>query len=386
MRGIATITGLAIGLAAPAAQAGFTVKGSPPGSVTVTQTSDGGGLLVRLGGDELMVTEGLGQVFPGVPKNLKVVMLPDTTGPLTIDLDQDLPGNLDLRVADVVEVDLSGDANGVGGNVKIQGRGGSTLVDLSPNAELRVGKSLIVNLGDGEDRVRVDGNDLDVELALKLTGVEMFDVGEDADVGKNLTWKGKKSAGAAQLVVQGSLDVEGSIKYIGGASRDQFDAFGGTLGVGGNLMVNLGPDDVAGVQLVDLRNFCIIEGNVSIKAGKSDGTTRYDSDELTTIGGNLSIKFSGPGMNDADIEGEIDGKAAKYNGGPGNDSVFYDARGKPTKLTVKLGSGNDHVHIDPGITTELSSAKLDGGKNTDTFSVPLGPPYPLTLKNFEAGI
>jgi hypothetical protein len=96
------------------AQSEYTISGKPPGSVTIKQTSDQGALSVRIGGGELEVSDGFGPtVLPGVPKNIKVRMLP-VQGTLGIDLDMELPGNLDLQLEDTEVVNFTGSNNRVG--------------------------------------------------------------------------------------------------------------------------------------------------------------------------------------------------------------------------------------------------------------------------------
>ncbi len=366
-------------LASAPAQAGFSIKGSPPGAVTITQTSDGGFLIVRLGDNMLTVSEGLGQQVPGIPKNIKVVMLPGAGGPLTIDLDQALPGSLDLRIPDVADVNFNGDVNSIGGSLKIKAGGGSTNVDLGINQGLTIGKNLIADLGTGGDVLRDNGNPLGVNLGVKLVGVNLFEIQDDMLVGKNLSWNGKKDPTGGNLLATGGLFVDGSLKYLGGNATDSLRLAGSGAGtrVGKNLIANLG-DDLTGMeQSVDLGNGGVVEGKLSLKAqGPVDGAD-LNTSATTRIGKNIAIQFTGPGTNTVVLRGDLGGKSIKYTGGAAQDFVDISVSG-PIALKVKLADGEDTLSVsDSGLT----SLKADFGPGTDTFLGPANPPYPAKLKN-----
>ena len=104
-----------LAVAAAPALAGYEIKGAPPGGVKVEQTSDNGKLTVRITGGDLFVEDTSGsQQLLGIPKSIKVQMAP-IGGGLNIDLDDPLPGNLDIRLEDAINLDFVGSDNTIGG-------------------------------------------------------------------------------------------------------------------------------------------------------------------------------------------------------------------------------------------------------------------------------
>ncbi len=363
-------------LAASPAQAGFAVKGSPPGAVTITQTFDSGFLIVRVGDDDLTVSEGLGQLFPGVPKSIKVVMLPGAGGPLIIDLDQALPGNLDLRVPDVGEVDFIGDVNHIGGSLKIKAGDGGTTVDLGVNGPMSIAKSLLVDLGSGDDTFRDGGNDVTVQLGAKLVGADLINIQGDLSVGKSLFVNGKKDEQDTWTTIGGGLVVGGNAKILGGPRDDDIELGGNGAGtdIGGNLLVNLGGVGPGPVQEIVLTDGARVGGKLSVKAN-DEGQARLEAEAGTTIGKNVAVRLPNAGGSTVHLRGQILGKSVKVTTGAGPDLVTLQSNA--VTLKAKLGAESDTLNLGDF----LVKATVDFGPGPDTLNHPPGISYPIKARN-----
>lgn len=371
-----------------AVHADYQIKGSPPGSVSIRQTSDQGKLSVGIGGGQLEVSDGAGPtVLPGLPRNIKVRMLP-VQGDLEIDLDQTLPGNLDLQIEDTQFVNFIGSTNEIGGSLKIKGKEGAQTINISQAGSLLVAKNLTIDLGAGDDVIEDNDEAFQVQGNAKFVGVNHFEIGMAGWIGKNLLWNAKKEQLPSVLENTMTLQIGGSLKFVGGDGRDQLILNGAYAGVdiGKNLIADLRDGPNAGPQIITLGNPFRCEGNVKLKARGEDGTS-LNSQAGTEFGKNLSVQFKGPGTNVVFLVGVLDGKSVKYQGGDGFDDPRIDLVAPLAKVLIKMGAGNDMLGFYKN-QTDLKSLTVDGGKGefdaviTD-FLLP--PPFPYKQKNVEAG-
>jgi len=371
---------LAICVSQPALAA-YEVKGLPPGKVTVTQTEDEGTLTVRVSDGSVSVIDASGTLvlLGGAPKGVTVQMGAFASS-LAIDLDVALPGNLDLRLEDTVTTSFTGDANTIDGSVKITAGEGDQLVDIAVNAPLSVGKNLQIDLGTGDDTVDEAGNDVTVGGNASFTNVNLLETNGVTTFMKNLVWKAKKETLPTELDNDGTMQILGSLKFIGGESSDRV-LLNGDFTIAKNVSVAFGHTDGADHDLFTNTPGVVIGGKLS---AKGQAPFQHSSVASVVYGGDISFKIGAGEMGNlssTDLTGVFNGKSLKYSSVNSVDTVTVAMTGNPAKISMKLGDEDDTLTLDAG--ADIGSLSVDFGDGIDTFINPFGgdPDFKLKTKN-----
>lgn len=362
-------------------QAEYEIKGFGPGKVTVTQTADDGPLVVGTTGGGMNVADGSGVLFLlGDPPKSLTIQMAAVASNLEIDLDVPLPGNLDLRLEDTVEVFFTGDSNTVGGSVKITAGEGDQLVDIAVNAPFSVGKNLQIDLGPGDDTVDEAGNDVTVGGNARFTNVNAFENNGVATFMKNLVWDTKKDPLGSELDNDGTMDILGGLKFTGGDGGDRA-LLNGDLSIGKNVSISFGDTDGGLQDLLANDPSVEIGGKVSVRG---QAPTRFLGNSGASFGGDISVKVGAGEVGSSNISnliGSFGGKSIKYSSVNGIDDVTVGMTGNPVKISMKLGDEDDTLTLDAG--ADIGSLSVDFGDGTDTFTNPFGadPDFKLKTKN-----
>lgn len=362
---------------------------------TLTQTASNGDVLINTSGGNLILTDGANpaQVLGASGASLTVNMISGTGDELTIDLDDALTGNLTLNLNNGDRnVFVGGDDGSVFGNMNINAGSGDQSVSLATDAIFSgVGGSLSINLGLGDDTVAAI-NDLSVGSDLTLRGANFFDHFGALFVGRNVAMYNNMentSGGIGALAVNGTTTIGGNLTYLGGSQDDQVFLVDGVT-IGGNLYVNLGSNfSTVFVDQVRLEDFgggsAVIGGNVTVIGGENPFVSDvYQSDDSTSIGGNLYINFgggAGGGISSATaIRGAIGGSSLTIITGSGVDNVTYANNSGTPRVYASLGAGDDTFELSGDAAA--SYMYIDFGVGNDTW-LPGGVSifWPLVLRN-----
>jgi len=242
------------------------------------------------------------------------------------------------------DLQLNGDA--AGNDIKIskttagiivQGLNGTTINGATtdfvayPIAATSNG-SITATLGAGNDKIQLDGIDLDDVLSVD---------GGTGDDSLGLT----------------STAIHGRVVFTGGAGKDTF--FGETSTIDGNLNANMG----GGNDLLTLRN-TEVKGDVTSDGG--DGADRLALDAVT-IGGSLRAGM-GKGNDDIRIANGTQIQRVFITGGQGADLVQINDSTISRSLSAKLGRGNDSLTLG-GTTSVQNRIKVRGGRGRDVVEV-----------------
>ncbi len=339
------------------------------GSLTSTQVSDPGNVTVDNNGPSQSIRFITGVTSTIAPANhITVNMLNGTSTNLSIDLDNALTGNLSVNLANGNRaLNLNGTSNSIGGNLQVTGGSGDQTVEVAINNALLVGGFALLDLGTGSDVVDEDGNNISITGNLDFAGVNSFKNGGTLTVGGNVVVNNAADTGTSIFDDDATMTIAGDFTYTGGSGRDDvlLNGSGGTS-IAGNATINVGDNTVSGTQFILLNVATTsVGGNLTVISTSSLNPDSFISDPAATIGGNIDINLGG-GVNDALIHGVLGGSSIKYTGGSGTDTVTIGTTGSAPSLIVSLGAGADKFTLPAGAIF-TGPLVIDFGTGADTF-------------------
>jgi hypothetical protein len=264
------------------------------------------------------------------------------SGGLTLAADARIGGGLIVSGAQTSQtLDLLGS---VGGNLTYTAAPTAAFDDLDVEASAHVGGNMNVQLGLGENTLRLKGGLVRGNLTvLGKAGTDRVEVTESADLVVGGAASFNLGDGPNTLLGHGlahTLRVGTNFTYTGGAGNDSLDLDGaGTaLQAGGNVRVVLGNPRAFDVNEAEFE--ALTAGrHVSFVGGMGADTVTLSG--ALNIGGNVSANL-GQGTNrfDSNLLGEGTnsiGGTFTYAGGAGGDVVLLDVASIGRNVNVALG-------------------------------------------------
>ena len=361
---------------------------NPAGDIwTVTQVQDDGDATVTVDAitNDLVIDDGAGgPVTVGVALgSLTINLMDNSSGDLTVELDEFLFGNVSINLGNggdfdgdgVRDLTLNGASNFIGGNLRMTGGTGDQSAVISGNVALSVGGSTYIEFGLGDDSVTTDG-DVSIGGNLTLVNVNQWNSSDTVTVGGSVSMNVRLDNifSAFDLVVGGATVIGGNFTYYGGNGEDNAFLSNDVI-IGGSVNINLG-NDVLGVddQEVDMSG-ATIGGNVTIIGGTITGFENIDTDINTVIGGNIYINTGtlGDTGDDVDLQGTIGGRSVTIITSINDDTVSYNMTGNNPRLFASLGLGDDDFTL--GADVDLSYLYIDFGFGSDSYTTLFPGPY-----------
>jgi hypothetical protein len=173
-----------------------------------------------------------------------------------------------------------------------------------------------------------------------------------------------------ELTLDGT-QVDGGLTYVGGTRADTI-LLRGTTRVSDDVRVSFGTQvEWEGSDFAQDAS-SVIDGRVRVSGG------RLGADRITlegAVNGDVGLNLGG-GTNFVGMYGDFQGAAFRYAGGSGVDTIIYSALANSAgvRFTARLGDGPDAVTFD-SMATSPSSAFIDFGAGTDTFTGTMNPNY-----------
>lgn len=341
----------------------------------VTLDDNGAGGAIRL------TSSGVTEMTPAT--NVRLNLLDNSSTNVTVDLDSGLAGNLLLQLRHGArDVAFTGTSNSVGGYVILLGGDGVNNFDLAVNADLNVGGDVIINGRDGSDLVDDGANNITAGGNFILRGINTFENTNTLTVGGNFNMVTLLESEKSFLDNDGTMNIAGGVNYLGGGGTDDVLLNMGGVSVGLTLYVHLGDsDDLVNAQHVSLTGGVFAE-YVSIKGGDVIVGNEFLTDATTIVSGDVIVDFSGSTVaNKAWFFGTYGGTYGTFRGGTAGDVVNFGATAIDMAFVSLMNEGDDTFFLEG--TTSLLSLVVDFGDNTDTFVDNLGlpGPFPVTILN-----
>lgn len=285
-----------------------------------------------------------------------------------------IAGNLLVDMGDGDDdLDIEGNGTSIGGNVILHGSAGSDRIEIDATGQesgngghLAFLKNVTIDLGNSGN----GGGDF-----CEFLGAEG---GQTISIGGSLTVKGRE--GTQQLNLD-SIDIAKSLKVDFGNGDDLVSL--GTVSDDAALSVNVGGASTikvgAGDDVVNFLNghagTVRFRNNLTIDLGADDGAGVNGGDALImladtavddviTIDGNLIVKGAA-GAQDLDIDGVTFGKNVTINLGAGNDTIDLGQKHGPIDIevagnvTIAFGAGDDRFRGERVVVAK--NVKIDGG-------------------------
>jgi hypothetical protein len=215
----------------------------------------------------------------------------------------------------------------VAGNVSFNGGAGTNLLDLNPNASLRIGGALSYAGTTGNDTLLVDTASAIIGGAVNMSA----------------------SSGNNTLGLDAVNATVGSVAFSAGSGNDVVDIGqhqGATslITVRGNVTVNAGIGS-ADVMVRDADIYGNLTVNTAVQFGGIDTVRLIDSD----FRGNVGINLTGYADSDVVVRDGIFNRAVTINTGAGDDYVAFDTDTQVSSIysafdgyvRINLGAGND---------------------------------------------
>ncbi|MGB8170785.1 MAG: hypothetical protein WCF18_24990 [Chthoniobacteraceae bacterium] len=289
------------------------------------------------------------------------------------------------------------------GTLKVlAGAGTDTLGDTSAGADLRIGRDLVIKLGDGGVISTLTAARLLVGGKLSLTGgsgIEDFSWNvTDLIVGSDVSVATGKGLDRIGFDASGDVNIGGKLGVKGGDSAPPLmtaivsASFNLTAGDEMSVRGPVTANTVAGTAVINLGGTNMTNfGGLSIKTGKGDNTVTLNGAtqnylgkvsvtaggptdftmQATTffIGGDLTFKGSAA-TDGFDLEGAgtITGKASVDLGAGAGQSLIFKGTGA-TKYSIAIGGG---LALKQGAKTGNSTTTASGIINFKKFSIATG--------------
>ncbi len=334
-------------------------------TLTLTQVGDTGDITIDndggpgFGTDWRLFTEIGGLTSTTAANNLTLNMLDNTGNNVEIDLFNPVISFLTLNLGEGDRsLEFTGASNNPLRDITITAGAGVQNVDLAINASLAVA-TLNVDLGDGFDTVRNNGNNLLVSEDFIFTGVNMFRNDANLSIARDAIISTANENIDSIFANDSTIFVGRDFSFTGGDGADRVNLNGPDgNSFSGNVNIDLGGNTNPGMQTAWLNGpFTSIAGNLIVSSSGDVGTDYFITTANTEIGGLIDVSL-GDGNNQADILGMISGEFVNYSGGIGSDIVTFGTTGNPVDLDVFLGAGDDSF-------TLLAGASLDGNLMID---------------------
>ena len=298
-------------------------------TLELRQTADDGDALVENSTGVWTVTDNADTFTFDAAENIVVNMLPDTANRLSVGVELEHSGNVELLLGDGVrEALMVGQLNEIGGNLVVQAGAGIQEIGLAgleeaPAAPLIVRGDVDIQLGQGLDIVQSNAALVTIDGDLSMSGVNDFEyqlqVGVvGAPTGGN--WSMDNSfEDQPSILTPGNATIEGDFSYEGGINIDRVDLGGSTIEGGVSVNLGLGNPFFGDPQLFEMTG-TVNTGDMMITAGDS----------------NLG--------NEINLLGGFNGNIVSYNGGNLVDTVDYSLNsGDPANADAffVMGEGAD---------------------------------------------
>ena len=271
--------------------------------------------------------------------------------------------------------------------IRIQGNG--TTINGSSTAQvfaLGAGKSVFINLRDGNDTIVLGDNLVDSDSqSLAILGNLRIDLGDGNNIVglENLFVRGTTSirAGADDDTVDIDTTLGSPTFLKGNFTATLGDGInsvsGNTFGVGGNVSITTGSDG----DTIDLSNATIAknlliaandgDNQITIDGSDVDGnitriSTGLGNDDITLGSSDFKRLFvlTGDGNNSVDVE-VVTAVSVNVTTGAGADTVNITNSDFALASSVSTGAGDDTVNVSG--SDFLGGLTADGGDDTDTF-------------------
>ena len=361
---------------------------NPAGDIwTVTQVQDDGDATITVDAitNDLVVDDGAGgPVTVGVALgSLTVHLMDNSSGDLTVQLDEFLFGNVSIHLGNGGDfdgdgnrnLDLTGISNTVLGNFSVTGGTSDQVVDLSTLALLSVGGSFNMNLGLGNDAVFATSG-VSVGGSMSLFNVNFIDIDSaGATVGGNVSIRMTDNEPSFYNISAGVSVIGGNFTYTGGNSTDVVFLDGGDI-IGGSVNIYVGNDILGGLQGVALEG-ATIGGNLTFRGGTIDGADLVSSDVDTIIGGSIYVNTGTLGDDIVTLLGTNGGNAVSVITGLGDDVIDYGMIGANARLYASMSLGDDTFILGDNVT--LSYLYIDFGFGSDIYTSLYVGPYPFRV-------
>lgn len=332
---------------------------SDPGPVTVDNNGAGGVIQFHDGGTNVLTTV----------TNLSIHMLGSSGTELNLNLENALAGDLDVRLRSGDRTfNMSGSNNSVNGDLSITGGSSDQLVNIAVNNALTVGGNASIDLGPGNDLVEESGNNVSITGNLDFVGVNRFTNDAIFMVNGNFNVDNSTQTDRSWFNDNLTLIVAGDFSYTGSSTRDEvlLDGTGGSS-IGGQAIIHLGSNSIAGPQNVFFNNNSSVAGLLHVTSTEATRKDVFTSDIGTSFGGDVKINL-GDGPNEATILGVFGGNDVSFIGGDGIDTVIFGTTGNPADVNIVLGGGNDTFTLEAGAAISPTTLRVDFGTGTDTFN------------------
>lgn len=275
---------------------------------------------------------------------------------------------------------------GIRKNLTITGMTGSDLITLAAT----VGGNVTVALKDAADTFslqgasRVGGNVVVTETPTTVLGANNFNIMENVQIGKNVTFTNTKNAANATLF---SATIGGNLMLnaTGSTAASTFTFDNTTVGGNADIKSGTGADTANVTQAAVGKNFSLamgdggngagdllygvnVSGNLKITYGKG-------ADILNLANSNILASTTITGSDGQDrltVQNNIFGKNFAYTGGAGGNfgagtpDVIDGVRVGGT-FTVTYGAGNEGLELNNSSIT--GAAKVTGGNGNDTINI-----------------
>jgi hypothetical protein len=301
-------------------------------------------------------------------RNLVVRLAPTDATRVTYDILSPRAGSVSLSLRNTAArtLDLTGGAE-IGGNLTVTGGDGGLTVTES--AALHVDGRATFRGGAGYDTLSLGaaGSSLGLLTALRFNAVGT----SPGDTVARLVFRDPGGMFPDELTLDGTR-VDGGLTYVGGAHSDTVVLGASPAWVGGDVRVTFGTQDELETSRFRLGQGGLIMGRVRVSGGRL-GTDRVSLDGA--VNGDVGLNLGG-GTNTLSMFGDLRGPALRYAGGSGVDTIVYSglASSAGVRFTARLGDGPDAVTFDT-MATSPSSAFIDFGAGTDTFTGTMNPNY-----------
>ena len=300
-----------------------------------------------------------------------VVNLADGTDMFDLQIERRIVDDVMINAGDGDRtINFTGTNNDINGDLHINAGTGDQIANLSVNAHLDVLGQVAVDLGEGDDTVEEDGNDVSVTGNASFTGVNNFDNNGTMNIGGNLMFDQSGESTSSVITNTETLMVGGNFHYTGGDQFDDVFLNGTATTIGGYAMINLG-DGLDAFQEVNFANASgttTIGGDLMITSTNSTNGDVVVMEDDTAVGGHISIDLGG-GDNDATILGVLSATSplVSYMGGDGVDTVIVGTTGSEASFDFVFGDGDDSLQLNAGTAVSPNTLTIDFGGGTNTF-------------------
>ncbi len=332
-----------------------------------TQVEDLGPITIDDNGTQNAIRFSTGGAFSEITPvtNFQIQLLENSNTELNIDFDSVFSGDfaVDLGSGDR-DVNFLGDSNQFDGLFSLVGSDGDQNVNIAVNNNFTATDEVVIDLGEGNDTLEENGNDIAVGGSLLLGGVNQFDFSGAVDIAADLVANASGDIVDSLFANNGTLNVNGEFSFFGSQGSDQVLLNGQTT-VTGDTTINVG-DNSAGVnQDITLSDGTTLGGGLDVDSTGTLGVDNFTSTTGTNVVGDISVNLRG-GDNNATILGEItSGTSVDYIGGDGVDTVLFGISGNPVDANIRVSSNDDSVTL--ASQSSLNSLRIDFGGGDDTF-------------------